>query len=613
MSSREIDVIKSKIDITELISGYVKLTPAGANHRACCPFHNEKTPSFMVNSDKQIWKCFGCGEGGDIFEFLMKMEGLEFPEALKVLAQKAGVKLSGRQHQSDNKKGRLFEACELATKYWRKVLLESSQSNEAREYVKKRDLKPETVEDFKIGYAVDSWDDLIKFLISRGFNDQEIFLAGLSVKKDKSVGFYNRFRNRLMFPIMDLSGRVIGFGGRTLSSDDMAKYINSPQTSVYNKSMILYGLYQAKDAIKENDQCVLVEGYMDVVPSHQMGVKNVVAISGTALTVEQIKILKRYSNNIALALDMDLAGQKAAERSIDLALANEMNVKVITTPNGKDPGECIANNPDQWIKAISDAKPVMEYFFDYFSDGKDVSDPAVKNTLIDLLLEKMSKIGNAIEQDHWLKEFSQRLLISDGVLRERAIKVFNQNNVQAPTYDAESEEARPAEITQDVKLFKRILAAILTEPQHLSHVINDLSLDFINDGLARQVYNSLVLFYNENKEIFRKIAKNEDDGPDFFDLLNDWFKKDNINNKKEATEFLSEAFLLSQNDFLELEDIDLKLDVDIAIRTMKRSYLDLRINKLKQELAKAEKEPSSPEINKIYAELGDLTREKNLQ
>ncbi|MFA4871820.1 MAG: DNA primase [Patescibacteria group bacterium] len=627
--SQEIDEIKSKIDLVELISEYVKLIPAGANSRALCPFHNEKTPSFMVNREKQIWRCFGCGEGGDIFSFLMKIEGLEFVDALKILAQRAGVPLKTVNYQADSKKGRLHDLCLLAAKYWQGILWRSAKAESVRDYLKIRGTSEETAEDFMLGYALDSWDDLINFLNKKGFSEEEIFLAGLSVKKNQGVGFYDRFRGRLMFPIIDVMGRVAGFGGRALKNEEttrldsrldpveseraakQAKYINTPQTIIYNKSVILYGLFQAKDAIKKADNCILVEGYMDVLPSHQAGVKNVAAISGTALTAEQIKILKRYSNNLSLALDMDSAGQQAASRSIDLALQAEMNVKVITLPFGKDPGECIKNNPADWPKAIGEAQPIMDYYYQRITAGRDFNNPADKKIIIDFLLNKINGLGSPIDRDYWLKETSQRLLISENVLRELFAKIRSKN-FSRPKNRFTAPAIMPRAIAdKDLILLKRILAIIFVHPRYLGEVIDNLPVEYLANKPAIALYKDLVLFYNKNNNLLEKLTVDNSKEFDLFDLLNAWFKEKNSELEKESGQLVTEVFLLSQKDFSSLDAKEAKAEIDISLKLLKENYLAREIDLLTVELEKAEKESSPNRVKEIYERLSELIKRKN--
>lgn len=609
--SQEIEEIKSKIDVVDLIGEYTKIIPAGVNFKTLCPFHNEKTPSFIINKQKQVWRCFGCGEGGDIFDFTMKMEGVEFGEALKILAQKSGVVLRAGNPKEENQKSRLMSLCMLAAKYWQKVLWESPKSQHVREYVKARGLDEETAENFMLGYAVESWDDLISFLKKKGYSDQEIFLAGLSVKKNQGSGFYDRFRDRLMFPILDVSGRVVGFGGRTLKKDEPAKYLNTPQTLIYNKSAVLYGLYQAKDAIKKDGFCILVEGYMDVIPSHQAGIKNVVAISGTALTPEQIKILKRYSNKISLALDMDTAGRQAASRSIDVALQEEMDIKVISLSQGKDPGECIKNNVQDWTMAINNAEPIMQHFYRQAILNRDVKDPADKKIIISTLSEEVGKLGK-VEQDYWIRQIAQNLSVSETVLRE--ILASNQKKtISAPTFKnrAEKESRFEESDEQDLTLLKRILALILVYPNHFSFVISRLPLEYLQDGLAIAIYKELVLYYNKNNTFLESVAVDNSKEFDLFDSLNEWFKENNSEASRQSVKVLTEIFLLSQKDFKHLDDKAAKAELDISLKILKDNYIKKRIEFLKVDLERAEKDSSTEEVKKIYDELGSLIKQKN--
>jgi DNA primase len=606
--SREVEEIKSRLDIVDLIGQYVKLTPAGANYKACCPFHNEKTPSMMINREKQIWRCFGCGEGGDAFTFLMKIEGLDFPEALKILAQKTGVVLERHDAKEESRKSRLYDLCDLTAKYWHKVLLASSQAKEVRGYVERRGLSEESVDYFRLGYSIDSWDDVINFLKKKGFNDDEIFEAGLSVKKTSGYGYYDRFRGRLMFPILDLSGRVVGFGGRTLNKDESAKYINSPQTQIYNKSTVLYGFYWAREAIKKADNCILVEGYMDTLPSHQMGVKNVAAISGTALTIEQIKILKRYSNNLSLALDMDAAGQMAASRSIDLALREEMNVKVITVPHGKDPGECIQNNPDDWIASIKSARPVMEYFFDKEMTGKDVSRPEEKKKIAAALINQIKKLGSKVEEDYWLKELAKQLDISENILRELAAKGSRENPTRKNN-PVESQASAPVSSLEE-NVFKRILAIIFVEPKLLKQVVEILPVNFTENEQLSTLYKNFVIFYNKSIDLLEGNGLEGGSQPDLFDLFHDWAQKDNILVDEKTASLLAEAFLLSQRDFLSLDSREIKAEFEICLKTLTEKNLDRQMVELNSALKRAEKTGDKVEMEKILSKLSGLVGQK---
>ncbi|MCK4892060.1 MAG: DNA primase, partial [Candidatus Pacebacteria bacterium] len=314
MLNSQVDEIKSRLSVEEVISGYLQLQRAGRNWKAKCPFHNEKTPSFTVSPERQMWYCFGCNEGGDIFTFVMKMEGLEFRDALKLLAEKAGVQLEDRSYNDSGEKSKALEILDISRKFYQECL-KIKTGRKAFEYLSNRGLSKNIIEKFQLGYAPDSWDLLSKFLKKKGYKESGIFSAGMTVKKDKG-GYYDRFRGRIMFPINNVSGQTIGFSSRVMPGADEshAKYINTPETAIYNKSRVLYGLDKSKVEIRKKDLCIMVEGNMDVIASFQAEIENVAATSGTALTADQLKIIKRYTDNIAFSFDMDSAGIKAAGR-----------------------------------------------------------------------------------------------------------------------------------------------------------------------------------------------------------------------------------------------------------------------------------------------------------
>ncbi|MFH1188000.1 MAG: DNA primase, partial [bacterium] len=467
MTGSPVQEIKSRLDIIEVLQEYITLKPAGTHsYRALCPFHNEKTPSFMVSKDKQIWHCFGCSEGGDIFAFVQKYEGMSFPEALRHLANKAGVKLVHQDPALISQKTRLLDLLNLAAQFYREYLLKKDTAKIAREYLQNRGVKDETAEQFKIGYSPDSWDETKKFLLSKGYNEKEIFLAGLLVNNESNKTSYDRFRGRLMFPIFDHNGAVVGFSARILkeSKDEGAKYINSPQTIVYDKSQIVYGLNFAKQEIKKQDLTVVVEGQMDVVSSHQAGITNVVASSGTALTQQQLQILKRYSNKLALSFDSDLAGENAAKRGIETALAMEMETRVIVVPHGKDPDECIKNSPQDWKSAISGAQEFMQYYFDKTFSKLDLEKVQDKKTAAKILLPIIKKISNLIEQTFWLKKLSAKLDVEESILRDTLKSVeIPKTNIPTSSPQANMGAQRTAK-TREELLSEKLIAVILLQP-----------------------------------------------------------------------------------------------------------------------------------------------------
>src|SRR3989338_5989612 len=367
--SSPVQQIKDRLSIEEVVSSYVKLEKAGANFKAKCPFHNEKTPSFFVSPDRGSYYCFGCAAKGDIFTFIEEFEGLDFKGALKVLAEKAGISLSGYSKEKEGEKEKLYRVMEESTKFFEKNLTENK---EVLDYLRKRGLEDKTIKDFRVGFIKDDWRLLYAYLKSKNFTDIEIEKAGLAKKTEK--GMYDRFRGRIIFPISDSSGRVIAFSGRIFIDDEKsAKYLNSPDTPIFSKSMVLYGLDKGKASIRKNNFSILVEGQMDLVLSHQAGYKNTVATSGTALSdstiskenvVSNLGLLRRLSLNIVIAFDADRAGFNASSRAGKIALSLGMDVKVVSMPEGVDPADLISrghsqigeakNGVDAWRTAIRD-------------------------------------------------------------------------------------------------------------------------------------------------------------------------------------------------------------------------------------------------------------------
>ncbi|MCD4762066.1 DNA primase, partial [bacterium] len=412
--------IKAKLDIIDLIREYIPLKAAGVNFRAKCPFHREKTPSFTVSPEKQIYHCFGCGKGGDIFSFIQEIESVDFVGALKILAPKAGVALKRQDPKAASERNRVLDIIDIARRYYSKILIDSNQAKAARQYLKERGLKEEIIDEWQIGFSPDSWDSLSKILLGKGYAEHEIFKAGMNVKNSTSSRFYDRFRGRIMFPINDVNTTTVGFSARVSpekeAEEKMGKYINSPQTVVYDKSKILFGLDKAKQEIRRSDYAIVVEGQMDVITAHQAGFKNVVASSGTALTAHQVILLKRFTKNIMLAFDMDEAGATASDRGIQEALKQEMNIKVVELKDGKDPDDCIREDKEAWAEAVKTAKPMMQYYFDRTFSGMDLSDIVNRREAASILLNIIVKVGNRIEQDHWLKKLSEKIDVSESIL-----------------------------------------------------------------------------------------------------------------------------------------------------------------------------------------------------
>jgi DNA primase len=430
-----IEEIKSRLNVVDVVGHYIKLQKAGANFRATCPFHSEKKPSFFVSPTRQLWHCFGCGAGGGIFDFVMRIEGVEFGDALRILAQKAGVELKKEDPRLKTERKRLYEICELATVFFENQLAKSEVGQEAKQYLFGRGVKEESVEKWRIGYAPDAWSSLLDFLVGRGYGREEIVKAGLAIRKqDESLqspagrSYFDRFRGRIMFPICDIQGQVVGFSGRVFKTEDTAKYINTPSTLLYDKSRILYGLDKAKLAIRKLDECILVEGQMDAIMVSQAGYENVVATSGTALTPFQLKILKRYSENLLTAFDMDVAGDTATKRGIDLAQQEGFSVRVVVMPEGRDPADVIAENPSLFGDLISKARSIMDFYFESTFAKFDSSTPDGKIRIAKVLLPVLKRIPNAIELAHWRQKLAHLLRVREEDIEAELKKIPSESS-----------------------------------------------------------------------------------------------------------------------------------------------------------------------------------------
>ncbi len=426
-----IDDIKQRLDIVDITSGYLKLEKAGRNFKALCPFHQEKSPSFFVFPDRQSWRCFGCGAGGDVFAFVMKKEGRDFGETLKLLADKAGISLERKKDALENKlTDRLYQINEAAAQYYHTLLLQSPAAESARNYLtEKRKLTLKTIADFQLGFSPD--EGLTRYMLERGFTEKELF--GLRLLGEKDGRVYELFRHRLMFPIRDIKGRVVGFGARALD-DSQPKYLNSPQTAIFDKSSILYGIDRAKGAIKEKGLAVIVEGYMDVITAHQHGYTNVVGSMGTALTEKQINLLKKQTRSLVFALDPDTAGDTATIRAIEVArhsLSREglemptwlgttsklkAEIKIISLPRGKDPDVVIRNEPEAWQQLVDHALPLMEHIMAVTASRLDMSKPEEKSRASEQLLPLIAELDDEVQREYYFRKLSSLLGISEKTL-----------------------------------------------------------------------------------------------------------------------------------------------------------------------------------------------------
>jgi DNA primase len=500
-----IDEIKQRLDIVDVISDYVTLHKSGRNFKALCPFHTEKTPSFFVFTERGSWYCFGsCGTGGDMFSFVMKKEGIDFGEALKILAERAGVTLVSKQKEraEDKEAERLYQINEAAAQYYHHLLLNAKAAEIARSHLSGRGISKETVEGFQLGFSPDSWDALRQHLLGRDYKEGELMAAGLVIEKEGG-GVRDLFRNRLMIPIRNEQGRVVGFGARALE-DTTPKYLNSPQTAVFDKSGLLYGIDRAKGAIKERGLAIIVEGYMDVLAAHQFGMANVVASMGTSLTQKQVAVIKRLTKNLALALDADAAGDEATLRGLEVARNAfsgritgmpdwlgatsklQASLKIILLPRGKDPDAVIRESPQNWRRLVDEASPLMDYFFNAITSRLDLSKEEDKSAAAEQLLPLISEIEDSVERELYLGKLAHLVGVDERTLAGKAARL-------RPT-----ERERPGRVRQQT--------VSLSPAQVMRHPLEEYCLSLLfqhpelrdrGEGLSHQYFEG-----TENRELF---------------------------------------------------------------------------------------------------------------
>ncbi|MBX3048587.1 MAG: DNA primase [Anaerolineales bacterium] len=498
-----IEEIKARIDIADLVSETVQLRRAGKNFTGLCPFHsNTRTPSFVVFPDSGTWRCFGqCNEGGDVFKFVMKKEGWDFPEALRRLAERAGVQLrapSPMEQAAKEQHTRLRELLEATTTFFRQQLLSSEAGKAALGYIRGRGLSDATIEAFGLGYAPDSFNALSDYLADKGYSPAEMLEAGVASERDGRQ--YDRFRNRLIFPIRDSGGRMAGFGARALRDGDQPKYLNSPQTPLFDKGALLYGLDRARKTIRDEDQAVLVEGYMDVIGLHQAGFSNAVSPMGTAINEGQLRVLKRLSKRIVLALDADAAGNQATLRGLQVArqaldreeeivfdarglLRHEArlqaDIRVITLPPDTDPDELVQSDPEEWPRLLAAARPVVEHVMLSLAAGQDLNDPKAKRSLAEQVMPLIGDLPSPIERDTYTQKLARLLQVDErSLVSERpARRPASRPRPRRPAAEATQASPAPAEATNsdpNFKLEKHILAVIIRTPELLYRVNRSL-------------------------------------------------------------------------------------------------------------------------------------------
>lgn len=495
-----IDQVRDKTDITEVIGRYIPLKRAGRNFKAPCPFHNEKTPSFMVSPAKQIFHCFGCGAGGNVFNFIMKYERLQFPEAVRSLAERAGINIpepSQASSEAASLAQKLHQVNELAASFYQDNLLKTEYGKMSREYMQNRGINRDVIEKFKLGYALKAWDGFINFAKRKGLTTAILEKTGLVLKKN-NTSMYDRFRDRLIFPILDIKGKVKGFGGRVLN-EGMPKYMNSPETHIYNKGSHLYGLNLAWEDIRRSDEAVVVEGYLDLLTPYQHGSRNIVASLGTALTVDQIRLLKRFTNNIVTLFDADQAGEQATLRSLDLIIQEDMRVRVAELPSGADPDSFIRKyGKERFESAITNAQDLFDYKLKLLASKFNPKSTEGKAKIAEEMLPTIYKIKNAILKSEYMKKLAESLAIDREALKTELAKVKPDYSYRYKV----DKKLEPVHSKKVIRHAERILAGLMIEDgSAISMVKENLEeSDFKND-FVKKIVNALFTLHTEKRVV----------------------------------------------------------------------------------------------------------------
>lgn len=485
--------------IEDVVRQYVPLKQAGRNFKGLCPFHQEKTPSFVVSPEKQLAYCFGCHKGGDIFAFIQEIEGVDFKESIKLLAEKANIDMSeynsiSKPQHSKSERDELYDIHKKSLSFYTNLLWESDKGKKVLEYLRLRGLEDETIRKFEFGYAPDSFDETHMMLVKAGFSRKMIALSGMAVAKDTEHSkVYDRFRGRLIIPIYDSVGRIVGFGGRALKKGDNPKYLNSPDSPIYKKGEVLYGFNFAKNSIKNNNSAILVEGYFDVVMAVQAGTGNVVATSGTALTSKQIKLLKRFTKDLTFCFDTDSAGVEAAKRGFEIAQNEDVNVHICVLSNAKDPADYIKESTNNWLEVIKNTIPFMQFCINEALNKYDRKTLEGKKKILSEILSFLSKVKNAIDKDFYIREIAQKLDIKE-------VQIYDEMKRQRKNLPS-SKNTIKKNIKSSSKKFdtiELIFGLLLEYNEILDGYIDLIDVEYLPED-KKSIYNT----YKDNYNLLR--------------------------------------------------------------------------------------------------------------
>jgi len=546
----QVEEIKKKLDIVEVINKFVPLKKRGRHYVACCPFHQEKTPSFVVSPELQIYKCFGCGKAGDVFTFVQEYNRIDFKDALEDLAKMAGIKLvrSTKISGEESIKKRLFEINRETAKFYNYILLKHELGKEALEYIKKRNISEETINKFLIGFAPPDSRLIINYLLKKGYKTEELYKTGSFGKSQYKQGqSYDRFSDRLIFPQIDFRDRIVGFSGRILPSNknqNLAKYINSPETEIYHKSQMFYGLNLAKESIKKNNLAIIVEGEFDMISPYQAGIENVVAIKGTALTEEQLQLIRRYTETLILGLDSDFAGNKAMIRSIELADKMDFEIKILDLGEKyKDPDEAINKDLDFFKKRLNEAETIWDFILASSVKNYGIDSPRGKKLILATVLPFLAKINNLVIRADYIKKVSQTIDSDEESVAEEFKKYLNQNKESVSNLKKINKIEEKGDMRERLEERYLILALRLQKPKIAIKLLKWKTLRFIKIG---GVIEKITKFEA------KKVAENLD--PELLDTFNNLYLKafEDQNSAEERRKERSK--ILRQIEELELKD-----------------------------------------------------------
>jgi len=586
-----IEDLRRQADIVRIVQDHVPLKKKGANWMACCPFHKEKTPSFSVSPAKEIYYCFGCHKGGSVFDFVMEVERVSFPEAIKIVAEKSGVPLPQVEDDSrfEVRRQEIDEVIELnqwALEWWEQQLDRSNaEAGGAREYLTKREITDETRKTFRLGYAPDSWEALSSYLKQKGATQPQIERSGLVVKKDEG-GSYDRFRGRLIVPVLDVRGRPIAFGGRTLKPDDTAKYINSPETAAYTKGRNLFGLHLTRDEIRRDGFAILVEGFLDLIVPYQFGIRNLVASLGTALTPEQAKLLGRFARKVVVNYDGDRAGVQAAKRAIEILLAEDLEVKVLVLPDGADPDEFLrTRGASEYQKHRGDAQPHIQFVIDQAVKDRNLYRPAEKAEAAEEVLPYVRAVRSRIQKREYFDIAMDALRIEDAALKR---ELWHSVRADGKVGDLKQKVLRRGEVKPTVAE-QRLLELLLADEQLRHAILPRLSAEDYAGLPTASIFQTLIELEKDGANIdFGTLSSKTEDDP--------------------VATALVPMLLMSDAVFDEKDRNARLLDAQRCIDTLRQMKVDRRIDELKTELVAAERSGDNVRLAELSKEQIELTR-----